>query len=256
MWKIIQKIRLVFITVIRIIFSFLQNGFDCVVCGKHTYLFPVCKNCRDNNFKIKDLCNEKRCVHCGKHLISTVNTCIQCRENIVMQNIDFPFSMFSYRLWNKELMFLWKTEGVRILSYMFAILYAKVLKNLNVEYIVPVPPRPGKLKEKGWDQIDEVCNYLKYFYNFTTLNLLERKSTIQQKKLDREQRLETISSAYTEVSDSRILKELKKTGGVLPEKVALIDDVCTTGSTLECCAKILKSIGIEKIYSVILFTVD
>lgn len=254
--KIFFKIKLYSITLIRILLAFLENGYECYVCGKNSYLFPICKKCRNEQFDVLKAINYKRCKVCGKTLISTFKTCTCCRENKIIENVDIPFSIFSYRLWNKELMFLWKTEGVRILSFLFAGFYSAVLKSFSVKYIVPVPPRPGKIQEKGWDQIEDICNYLEYFYNFTVLRLLVRKSKTQQKKLDREHRLDTISMAYEKQKDEKVKKILKCCKNMFPEKVCLIDDVCTTGATLESCAKLLKEFGIKKIYSVTLFAVD
>ena len=53
-----------------------------------------------------------------------------------------------------------------------------------------------------------------------------------------------------------VQKELQKNKGIIPEKVCLLDDVCTTGSTIECCAQILKKAGIKKVGVITLFTVD
>ena len=41
-----------------------------------------------------------------------------------------------------------------------------------------------------------------------------------------------------------------------PEKVILVDDVFTTGSTLEACCQALKSAGVKKVFCVTLFIVD
>ena len=126
----------------------------------------------------------------------------------------------------------------------------------NVKVVVPVPPRPGKIQEKGWDQIDELCGQLKYRFGFTILPLLERKSTGQQKKLDREERLKTIGKSYFLVGQKEVQKLLKPFKGEFPNRVCIIDDVCTTGSTLENCAQVLKEAGIKVVEAITLFSVD
>lgn len=131
------------------------------------------------------------------------------------------------------------------------------LKNLGSNRIlVPVPPRPGKIAEKGWDQIDELCNYLKYFYGYKVLKLLERKSAVQQKKLNREERLNTIGKSYYMVSNRKIKKILKLNRCDFPEEVCLIDDVSTTGATIESCSFVLKKGGVKKITAMTIYTVD
>ena len=88
------------------------------------------------------------------------------------------------------------------------------------------------------------------------LRILERKTTGQQKKLSRTQRLESIKTAYSLCSSQVLIRALKPFSGRLPESVCLIDDVCTTGSTLESCAEILKKEGVKTVNAVTLFTVD
>lgn len=198
----------------------------------------------------------KRCVSCGKELISTMDNCMECREEVIAPHADLIFPLFSYRLWNKQLMFLWKSEEVRALSLFFASELKLVLKTLGFKIIIPVPPRPGKIQEKGWDQIDELCNILEFRFGFKILRLLERNIREQQKKLDRLERFQIIKKGYALTSSKIIERELKKYKINLPEEVCLIDDVCTTGSTIESCAGILKNIGIKKVYVVTLFKVD
>lgn len=224
----------------------MHNGEECVICSNKTYLFPVCKKCRKEYFSINKILSAKRCCCCGKELISTQNFCTKCREEPILVHVDKAFPLFSYRLWNKELLFRWKIGGERSLSFFYASLLNDILRQFSIENIVPVPPRKGKIRENGWDQIDELCNLLKFRYNFSVFKLLERNSVVQQKKLNRKERLQTISNAYS-------LIDYKQT---IPDTVCLIDDVCTTGSTIECCAKLLKSIGIKKVYVVTLYIVD
>ena len=171
---------------------------------------------------------------------------MSCREEPVLKSTDMVIPLFSYRLWNKELLYKWKIQGERIFSPFFARLFYMALKELNQKTIVPVPPRKGKIKKNGWDQIDEVCRFLENRYGSKIIHLLQRNSTNKQKKLNREERLNTIQSAYS------LIKNPEK----IPEEVCLIDDVCTTGTTIECCAKILKEAGVKTVNVITLFIVD
>ncbi|MDH5597229.1 MAG: phosphoribosyltransferase family protein, partial [Candidatus Peregrinibacteria bacterium] len=66
--------------------------------------------------------------------------------------------------------------------------------------------------------------------------------TSQQARLKKNERAENLKGAFEVVGDR----------GVLNGKVCfLVDDVCTTGSTLDSCAKTLKDAGIKKVYGLV-----
>jgi len=256
MKKIFYLIILGLKSFLRLLFTLIEGGEVCLLCGKKSYLYPLCSDCLKKYYLNFDKAFfDNRCSICGKELLVTKNTCSSCREHPLIKSLDHMLPLYPYRLWNKELMFMWKSLEVRSLSIMFAKLLNNVLKKLGAEFIVPVPPRKGKIQEKGWDQIDELCNLLKYKYGYKVLRLLERKTSIQQKKLDREGRLQQIGKAYFCVSEAKFQKQLKPYGAKLPKSVILLDDVCTTGSTLESCALILKEKGVENITGITLFVV-
>lgn len=237
-------------------YTFISGGEKCAVCGSLVFTNSICKNCRTQFFSVQNVLNIPRCSCCGRTLFSSYEKCTVCREREVLFSTDKVIPLFSYRLWNKELMFRWKTLDERIFSPFFAKYMNSVLKAIDEKILVPVPPRQGKIKEKGWDQIEELCSFLQKRYGYKVLRVLERKTKIQQKKLSRTQRLETIKNSYSLCPEAVLKKVLKHSGGRLPEKVCLIDDVCTTGSTLESCAEILKKAGVKTVDAVTLFTVD
>ena len=257
MKKLLYLLKLGIKALLRVGFAVISGGEECVVCGQRTFLYPVCRGCRKAYFSVKDKdLFEGRCRICGKELLSTQSTCFDCRQKPVVSHVNRMLPLFSYRIWNKQLMFMWKSQEIRSLSFFFAKILNGVLQKLGAQVIIPVPPRKGKLQQKGWDQIDELCNLLEYIYGYKVLRILERSTTIQQKKLGREGRLKQIGKAYNVVEKSRLQKALKPFHGTLPESVILLDDVCTTGSTLESCSISLKEAGIEKITGVTLFMVD
>ncbi len=106
---------------------------------------------------------------------------------------------------------------------------------------VPVPPRPGKIKETGWDQVEYLVKQILSLSKETKVcRCLKRSKSKVQKKLDRKERLENMKG--------RIYLK------TAPPKIALIiDDVITTGSTLEVCSEVLKEGGTEKVYGLCLF---
>jgi ComF family protein len=107
---------------------------------------------------------------------------------------------------------------------------------------VPVPPRPGKIRKQGWDQIEFLAALLeKVRYRGLAVNrCLKRLPSKTQKKLNREERSMNLKG--------RIICVKK------PPKIAvLFDDVITTGATLDVCAAALLEGGAEKVYGVCLF---
>lgn len=238
----------------KTLYSLLSGGEKCVCCGKKVFVFPLCAKCKSFLSKSSKIA-VPRCEICGKPLVSEIELCSSCRVNPVLKSPDGVFPVFSYRLWKKTLLFSWKMQEKRSLSSFFASLVHKKLLEIEEKCgeklpVVPVPPRPGKIREKGWDQIEDLCFYLSKGWNVKILRLLKRNSKKQQKKLDRVQRLENIGSAYS-VSSQAEKGKIK-----IPEKAVLLDDVLTTGSTVENCAYLLKKLGIKEVYVITLFVVD
>lgn len=234
--------------------SLLSGGEKCVCCGKKVFVFPLCVKCKSLLRKSSQSA-VPRCEVCGKPLVSEIGLCSSCRLNPVLKSPDGVFPVFSYRLWKKTLLFSWKMQEKRSLSSFFASLVHEKLLEIEEKCdgklpIIPVPPRPGKIREKGWDQIEDLCFYLSKGWNVKILRLLKRNSKKQQKKLDRVQRLENIESAYS-VSSQAEKGKIK-----IPEKAVLLDDVLTTGSTVENCVYLLKKLGIKEVYVITLFVVD
>ena len=239
----------------RILFAKSFGQEQCCVCGKDSCAVPICKTCIEKKLFSFNSPGEKRCSICGKVLVSEDGKCMDCRESPVLQHTDFVFPLYPYRLWNKMLLFEWKIQNKRALSLILAKAVYKALCFLfpsNLPPVVPVPPRPGKIRARGWDQIDDLCIYLSKMYGVKILKLLERTTSKQQKKLDREERLKTKGKSY-------ILRQDFSSWSIkhqIPEEAVLLDDVLTTGITVENCAVLLKEAGVIKVNALTLFIVD
>lgn len=183
---------------------------------------------------------------------------MECRERGGESSLDALFPIHSYRQWKKELAFAWKSEGQRSFSPLLARLLFKALKELGLEKtpLVPVPPRPGKIKEKGWDQVDELASILEKKRGILVRrDLLERKSAGQQKKLGRDERLGAAGAVYDLRPKFKALAGLASDSDAVPKEAVLLDDIVTTGATMEKCAWLLKAAGVQKVTGLALFRV-
>ncbi|QOS40345.1 ComF family protein [Treponema rectale] len=227
-------------------FFFSENR--CICCNSPVYGGFLCASCLKNcASEITGNCS--RCSVCGKPLLSETDICSDCRQKRILFSADGCFPLFTYRLWKKNMLFMWKMQNERSLSFVFAYFAASAMRKLypegNYPAICGVPPRPGKLRERGWDQIKELCFYLKVLYGFRICSLLVRVNRKQQKKLDRAARIKQMEGSYVLRNSCRI-----------PERVVLIDDVFTTGSTAESCCALLKKAGVRNVKVLTLFIVD
>ncbi len=238
--------------------SALAFPLQCISCGNQAYGLALCKNCqRDIIYNYSP--REKRCKTCGVLLISEIETCLDCREieesekrnsahlkSEILKDFSSVFPIHQYTLWKKELLFAWKMANNRSITPVLAKTIEGVLQKYYANIIVvPVPPREGKIKKRGWDQIDELCMYLQAYYNIPVQKLLIRTSKDEQKKRNRKERLENIEKNFKFI----------KGKSAVPREVVLIDDIMTTGATLESCARALKDGGVDKVHGVTIFYV-
>lgn len=135
---------------------------------------------------------------------------------------------------------------------------AKTLANLIVEHLIisgnntddiwqnsiliPIPLDKNKLKNRGYNQSEELAKELSKIINVPALanNLIKIKSTKPQMELSKEQREKNLAGAFT----------IKNPAEIRGKKIFLVDDVYTTGSTMEECAKVLKQAGAKSVWGI------
>ncbi len=242
----------------RQLYSALVCPQTCLLCGTVSIQgLPVCEHCIAclflpyiTDFQPHYHVINPRCKQCGKILISEYDFCTRCR---MMADTDKPmqktactrtFGLFPYVGLGQKLIPVWKNSNVRTFSTVFAPLIQQFLAQ-NSELaglpVVPVPPRPQKLREKGWDQIEDLVRELAAYSQTTICRCLKRQDGTPQKKLSKTERAVNLQN--------KIHASTKK----IPEKLILLDDVMTTGVTIETCARILHQSGCKKVYALCLF---
>lgn len=135
-----------------------------------------------------------------------------------------------------------KYENARALSLPLGQRLATCLAQLEwtIDMIVPVPLHTSRLKERGYNQAQVLGAYVAARHNIPLVpDAIERwRSTNSQVGLNRDQRQVNVAGAFTASS-----------GRVMQRTVLLIDDVFTTGSTLQACAQAALDAGATAAYS-------
>ncbi|MCF6335406.1 MAG: ComF family protein [Spirochaetales bacterium] len=210
----------------------------CILCGNYIFNgkgYQILFNyCQLNINKIEG----NICVKCGLPLISEDRLCLKCRDR--KQYYEFNKSVFTYSREIKEIIYQYKFRNRKILAfYLSGQLYNLISKYYPDAVIVPVPGRKIIKKQKGWEHIELICKILEKKYKLTHISLLDRKGNKAQKSLSMELRRENLRKNI--IFNPRV--------NFLPETVILVDDIFTTGNTINECASILKENGVIKIYS-------
>lgn len=102
----------------------------------------------------------------------------------------------------------------------------------NIDVVVPVPLHRKKLKKRGYNQVSKFAKRLAHYLKAEYVDhiLLKTANTKTQTQKDRIGRWQRNKALYT-LSDSKFLKH---------KNVLLVDDVITSGATMEICAKALS----------------
>ncbi len=196
----------------------------------------VCPRCIEELAASRIGTDVVRCKICGLPLISEEELCLRCRTR--NYRFDLHRALFSYQGIVRKLIHEYKFSGHRSLAILFSLCIAESMSTPPVP-IVPVPAHRGRRRRRGWEHVEEISRILQREHRFEILPLLVRAGGRAQKSLDFEGRRANM--------EGRILLHRDETGRGLPQKIVLIDDVFTTGATLDECAAVLKAGGVEHV---------
>ena len=111
--------------------------------------------------------------------------------------------------------------------------------NSPVDIIIPVPLHESRLKERGFNQSEVLAEALSLELDapMKARHLKRIRATALQSRLNKEQRMNNVRGAFN-------LLWAKKLYG---KRVLLVDDIMTTGSTLNECARLLRNAGVKRV---------
>lgn len=238
----IKEMITLFSNIKEIIFDTLFPKF-CENCGREgTYL---CEDC----FYLIDIFETCYCPYCQiPKATKDGETCKSCKRK---RYLDGLFSAASYQ--NpiiKKMIIDFKYGFVKDISQSLSFLIIahlikldRLLKFKNY-IIIPVPLSNKKLRQRGFNQseiiAEDLVSILKSPIN--TKTLIKIKHTKNQADLEKLERGTNLKSAFL----------VKNPETIANQNILLIDDVMTTGATLEECAKTLKLAGAKKVWAIVI----
>lgn len=214
---------------------------------------PVCALCGDllgkNERYICAVCEvslphvtEPACFKCGKEISDNeTELCEDCSR--YTRSFVRGFPAMNYDEVFQESIAAFKYHGKRDYGKYFAYEIArsrgKDIAGVNPDVLVPVPLHKKKLRKRGYNQAEIIAGELGRRLDIPVDDkiLIRTVNTLPQKRLNGIERENNLKNAFQ--SEEKRVKY---------NKIMLVDDIYTTGTTVEACTKILHDIGVKDIY--------
>ena len=185
----------------------------------------LCSDC-DSTF---ERIGEEYCPNCMKTGLSIKCQDCQfwCKEGIEVSHRG----IFTYNQAMKDFFSRYKFDGDFLLRKAFASVLSEELKKYKGYQFVVIPLSPERLLERGFNQVEGLVEAAGFSY----LDLIEKREERASSSKSRSERLETELPFFV------------KSGITIPKKILLIDDIYTTGTTINRVKKLLEEAGAEDV---------
>ena len=185
----------------------------------------ICKHCQAGFEGISSI----HCPRCWKE--GETKVCSDCQIWEAQGYLVQHQACFLYNDLMKDFFSKYKFQGDYLLRFVFAEVLKKSLRNFKEYTLVPIPVSPEKYQSRGFNQVEGFLQAAGLPYK----HLLEKEDMITQSSKNREERLNS-QQCFTLAKDV-----------LLPEKILLIDDVYTTGKTLQLARELLLESGVKEV---------
>ena len=224
--------------------QFLQQGLDllfpqrCAVCASSGH--ALCSACRAS----MRLLAPPYCERCNRQL-SSPGVCQQCqRWPLKLSGLR---AVGTYEGTLRTCIHALKYDGQTRLAEPLGDLLASKYRasGLQADVIIPIPLHAERLQQRGYNQSKLLAQHCSRQIGVPVREdiLLRRRATSAQVGLAARERLQNVAGAFV-CSPART--------GHIQRRVLLIDDVCTTGATLEACSEPLFAAGAQEVWALVL----
>ena len=199
----------------------------CLVCRAEGS--PLCLPCADAHLEVLP----PHCYRCGRPSDSSA-TCLECRQESAL---DAVWIGSVYCGAAKELVRLLKFQRAKAGGSVIAEWLHQTLPRLGNVVISPVPTANKRVRARGYDQAALIARRLARLRRLPCRETLRRSKSTRQVGAGRQERFRQLDDAFA----------VHKPRKIAGKHILLIDDVLTTGATLESAAKALKKAGAAKV---------
>jgi len=217
MWKIFRQVRL-------------HNDDTCLLCRAPAREPGLCVDCLAELPRLTSACPR-----CALPLETAENgLCGECLSS--PPPFDATFASFRYADPIDQLVTGLKYRGHLPAARLLAGLLAERVAERRVDLLIPIPLHPSRLQQRGFNQAAELCRVLakRDGLAWSTSKLVRTHAGPSQRESNRRERVRNVRHAFEWAGDRPC-----------PARVALVDDVLTTGATARAAAATLKQAGAE-----------
>ncbi len=201
----------------------------------------ICRECREIPQPVK----APRCVCCGKHLEREEQ--VRCRDcGGKKRSFEWGVALYEYASVHDSIHAfknLGRAEYAEYYGSQIIRFLAPVIKRMKGDALVPIPLHSSKLRSRGYNQASLLAKEISKNAGIPVREdiLIRTRKTASQKKMDHATRQNNMKKAFHMVKNDVKLKT-----------IILVDDVFTTGNTIEAAAEVLKQGGVEKVFFIAL----
>ncbi len=199
---------------------------ECIQCGSEGDL--LCQACSQGLLSVPE-----RCYRCLRSSIG-FRTCQACRRQSALYSVR-PVTVYNDVA--KELIHKLKFEHARAAVVPITDLMRFDLPQTAV--LTHVPTATSRVRQRGYDQSLLIARQLARHTGLSYVPLLTRLGQQRQVGKNRAER-------HTQMQELFLVRKKQ-----IPKQIILVDDVITTGATLEACAHKLKEAGAQQVSAVV-----